>query len=135
MPTFANPAADADEVREAVRGLACATRVIDDPTDVYAILGAITSALASMAQSLHQLGDFHDGPASKQMWTNGDHHEGRAASYRVSWELHRAAEMLHQVTKGIERAHEIEATIAYDVNDFPTLSPVPRPSTEPGLSL
>lgn len=135
MPTFTNPAADADEVREAVRGLAHATRAIDDPTKVYAVLGAITSALASMAQSLHQLGDFHDAPTGKQAWTNGDHHEGRAASYQVSWELHRAAEMIHQAAESIDRAHEIEATIAYDVNDFPTLTPVPRPPTERGLSL
>ena len=32
MPTFNDPVADADELREAVRGLAHATRSIDDPT-------------------------------------------------------------------------------------------------------
>ena len=30
---------------------------------------------------------------------NGDPHAGRAASYKVSWELHRAAEMVHQVAE------------------------------------
>ena len=33
MPTFNDPVADADELREAVRGLAHATRTIDDPKD------------------------------------------------------------------------------------------------------
>ena len=32
MPSFNDPVADADELREAVRGLAHATRSIDDPT-------------------------------------------------------------------------------------------------------
>ena len=32
MPTFKDLVADADELREAVRGLAHATRTIDDPT-------------------------------------------------------------------------------------------------------
>lgn len=58
MPTFNDPIADADELREASRGLAHATRSLSDPTDVYAVLGALSSSLASMTQSLHQLGDF-----------------------------------------------------------------------------
>lgn len=134
MPTFTNPVADADELREAVRGLAHATRSIEDPTSVYPVLGSISSALGSLTQSLHQLGDFHDGPATKTAWMNGDPHAGRAASYRVSWELHRAAEMVHQVAECVDRAHEIEATIAYDVRDFPQAR-VPSQAHDRGLSL
>lgn len=111
MPTFNNPVADADELREAVRGLAHATRSIEDPTSIYPVLGSISSALASLTQSLHQLGDFHDRPATKTAWMNGAPHAGRASSYRVSWELHRAAEMMHQVAETVDRANEIEATI------------------------
>ena len=66
MPSFNDPVADADELREAVRGLAHATRTIDDPTAIYAVLGSISSALASLSQSLHQLGEFHDGPTRKR---------------------------------------------------------------------
>jgi len=135
MPTFSDPVADADELREAVRGLAHATRSVDDPTAIYPVLGSISTALASLSQALHQLGDFQDGPTCKQAWMNGDAHAGRAASYGESWELHRAAEMIHQVAECVDRAHEIEATIAYDVRDYPTLAPVPRPSHESGLSL
>src|SRR3954447_26733544 len=135
MPTFNNPVADADELREAVRGLAHATRSIEDPTSIYAVLGSIGSALASLSQSLHQLGQFHDGPTRKPAWMSGDAHAGRAASYTESWELHRAAEMIHQVAECVDRAHEIEATIAYDIHDFPPLAPVQRSSRQPGMSL
>ena len=124
-----------DELREAVRGLAHATRSIEDPTAIYAVLGSITSALASLSQSLHQLGQFHDGPTRKQAWMNGDSHAGRAASYRESWELHRAAEMIHQVAECVDRAHEIEATIAYDIHDYPSFAPVQRSPHQPGMSL
>jgi hypothetical protein len=135
MPTFNNPVADAGELCEAVRALAHATRSIDDPTALYPVLGALRSALASLSQSLHQLGDFHDGPTRKQAWMNGDPHAGRAALCKVSWELHRAAETVHQVAECVDRAHEVEATIAYDIADYPSLAPVPRPVQDRGLSL
>ena len=135
MPTFNDLVADADELRKAVRGLAHATRSIEDPTSIYPMLGSISSALVSLSQSLHQLGQFHDGPTRKQAWMNGDPHDGRAASYRESWELHRAAEMIHQVAECVDRAHEIEATIAYDIHDYPSLAPAQRSSRQPGMSL
>ena len=102
---------------------------------IAAILGDLSNGLASLAQSLHQIGDFHDGPATKRSWVDGDVRAGRAASYQVAWDLHRAAEMAHQVAGVIDRAHEVEATIAYDIHDFPNLAAAPRPSHEPGLSL
>lgn len=134
MPTFNEPIADADELREAARGLAHATRSLSDPTNVYAILGALSSSLSSMAQSLHQLGHFHDGQAAKTALVRNDPYHGRAASYRVSWELHRAAEMLHQVGECVDRAHEIEAIIAYQASGHERPSPRRAPP-EAGLSL
>src|SRR3954452_23854901 len=138
MPTFTNPNDDAEEAREALRGLAHATRSIDDPTDIYPVLGSLTNGLASLAQALHQLGDFHDGPALKRTWVTNDARKERSASYQVSWELHRAAEMLHQVAETIDRAHEIEATIVHDISDstdFPTARPTDRLSLEHGIEL
>ena len=135
MPTFNDPVADADELREAVRGLGHATRSVDDPTAIYPVLGAISSALAALSQTLHQLGDFHDGPALKRTWITNDTRKGRSASYQVSWELHRAAEMLRQVAETIDRAHEAEATIAYDSTDFPTARPTDGLSLDHGIGL
>ena len=133
MSTFDDPVAYAEELREAVRGLTQATRSVDDPTAIYPVLGSISSALASLSQTLHQLGVFHDGPTREQAWMNGDPHAGRAAAYKESWELHRAAEMIRQVAGCVDRAHEIEATIAYDVRDLP-LAPTSRAVLDGGLS-
>ena len=90
MPTFEDPAADADEVGMAMRALAHATRSIDDPRQIYSVLGSLTSAVASLSQSLHQLAAFHDDAAPKGAWMAGGSRIARAAAYRVSWELLRA---------------------------------------------
>jgi hypothetical protein len=131
MTTFDDPVADAAEVRESVRGLAHATRNVQDPTDLYSIIGSLSSSLASMAQVLQQLGATHDRISS----VGGQvpiGREDRATAYQVSWELHRAAEMVHQVASTVDRAHQLEATITYDVH-LP--APMPAAGRERGLSL
>ncbi|QBX57308.1 hypothetical protein EXE58_19010 [Nocardioides seonyuensis] len=133
MPTFNDPTADADELREAARGLAHATRSMNNSTAVYPVLGALTASLASMSQSLHQLGDLHDQPAKCGVSAIGDAQAGRAASYRVAWELHRAAEMLQQVAECIDRAHEIEASMTYATST--PERPHRHPAPNAGLSL
>lgn len=135
MPTFEDPAADADEVQQALRGLAHATRSIDDPRQIYSMLGSLTSAVASLSQSLHQNASFHDGPARKTARVSGNSRAGRAAAYQVSWELHRSGEVLRQVAESIDHAHEAEATIAYDHRDCPSLTDATRPSADHGLGL
>src|SRR3954454_83207 len=97
MPTFTNLNDDAEEAREALRGLAHATGSIDDPTDIYPVLGSLTNGLASLAQALHQLGDFHDGPALKRTCLTNDALKARSASSQVSWQPPSAAEIPHQV--------------------------------------
>lgn len=118
MPTFENPAADADEVQSALRALAHATRAIDDPRQIYSVLGSLTSAVASLSQSLHQLATFHDNAAKQGAWVARDARAGRAATYQVSWELHRAGEILHQVSGSIASAHNAESRITYTRRDF-----------------
>lgn len=133
MPTFENPAADADEVQTALRALAHATRSIDDPRDIYSVLGSLTSAVASLSQSLHQIAAFHDGRQKQTEWTPMYSPKARSAAYRVSWDLHRAGEMVRQVGEVIANAHEAEAILAYH-REFPE-PPVSRTSADHGLSL
>ncbi len=135
MPTSGGHSAHADEARDALRMLAHATRHLDDATEIYPILGALTTGLESLAQSLHQIGAFHEAPAFERTWASGNPRAWRAASYEVAWELHRAAEMVHQVATGLDRAHETEATIDYSPRKVPALRSVPRPAHEPGLAL
>ena len=135
MPTFENPAADADEVQTALRALAHATRSIDDPRQIYSVLGSLTSAVASLSQSLHQLATFHDTQPQRTTWVVSDSRTGRAAAYKASWELHRSAEMLHHVSESIGHAHGAEATISYDHRDFHPPADTPRRSADRGLGL
>lgn len=132
MPTFENPAADADEVQTVLRALAHATRSIDDPRDIYSALGSLTSAVASLSQSLHQIAAFHDGRQRQTEWVPADSPKARSAAYRVSWDLHRAGEMVRQVGDVIADAHEAEATLAYH-RGFPE-PPLSRSSTDHRLS-
>lgn len=133
MPTFENPAADADEVQTVLRGLAHATRSIDDPRDIYSVLGSLTSAVASLSQSLHQIAAFHDARQRQTEWVPADSPKARSAAYRVSWDLHRAGEMVRQVGEVIANAHEAEAMLAYH-REFPD-PPLSRSSVGHGLSL
>lgn len=135
MPTFENPAADADEVQTALRALAHATRSIDDPRQIYSVLGSLTSAVASLSQSLHQLATFHDNAAMKGVWVAGDSRAGRAATFHVSWELHRAGEILHQVSDSIASAHNAESRITYTHCDFPGFAEATNRSAHNELQL
>jgi len=132
MPTVSDPVADANAAREAMRGLAHATRSVEHPASIYPVLGSISAALASLTQTLHQLGDVHDSATIRRAWINGDSRADNASSYRVSWELHRAAEMAHQVAAAVDRAQEIEATIAYDTSDRPLPDILTGPLAEAG---
>ena len=135
MPTFNDPAADATEAQQALRGLAHATRSIDDPGQIYSVLGSLSAAAASLGQSLHQLAAFHDGPAQMRARVTGNDRSGRAAPHQVSWELHRAGEILRQVAASLDHAHEVEASITYDQRDIPLVPQPPRSTPNQGLSL
>ncbi|WP_148575311.1 hypothetical protein [Nocardioides caldifontis] len=138
MPTFEKPSVDADEAQQALRGLAHATRSIKDPQQLYPTLGSVAAAAASMSQSLHQLASFHDGPARRTGWapgdSAGDSAGARAASYRVSWELHRAGEILRYVSEAISHAQEAEATLVYH-RELPDPGPVTGRAAVNGIDL
>jgi hypothetical protein len=135
MPTFQDPAADAYEVQTALRALAHATRSIDDPRQIYSVLGSLTSAVDSLSQSLHQVAAFHDKAAKEGAWVAGDSRAGRAAAFQVSWDLHRAGEVLHHVGESITSAHNAEARITYSRRDLPAFAQARHPSADQGLSL
>jgi len=134
MPTFENPAADADEVQTALRALAHATRSIDDPRQIYSVLGSLTSAVASMSQSLHQIASFHDDGPRRSEWVPEASAKARSAAYRVSWDLHRAGEIVRQVGDVIANAHEAEAMLAYH-REFPDHSRPTTPSADHRIGL
>ena len=135
MPTFDNPAVDAAEAQQALRGLAHATRAINDPQQIYSVLGSLSQAVASLEQSLHQLATYHDGPMRRRASISGDPKDRRAAAHRISWELHHAGEILRQVATALDRAHEVEAEIAYGQRNFPEVSELPCTTGDRSLEL
>lgn len=135
MPTFEDAVADAAEAGGALRGLAHATRVIGDPPVLYDVLGSLWGAAASFEQSLHQLAAFYDAPGRTGAHVGGDVRSGRMASFEISWELHRAAEILRHVTGALHRAHEMEAELSYERVDLSAPRVGHQPAPRNGLSL
>ncbi|MDT0203896.1 hypothetical protein [Nocardioides sp. AE5] len=131
MPTYEVPTVDAEEAAQALRGLAHATRRIEDPSQIYGVLGSLSRATASLSQSLHQLGSYHDKHGARAEATIVDPKQTGAA-YRVSWDLHRAGEMLASIQKSIDSAHQSEATIIYQE---PVSTSRPTGRSHDGLSL
>lgn len=135
MPTFEDPVTDAAEAQLALRGLAHATHAIKDPAELYSVLGSLSVALRSLEQSLHRLAAFHDGAEGPFAVVNDSRREGRAAGYQVAWELHRAGEIVRQLGRVIDHAHEVEAAIGYELGALQELTEPARPVAEQGLGL
>lgn len=111
MPSSSEIERAAELAREGLRTLAYATRVIDDPQQVYPILGSLSSAVAALSQSLHQIAAAHD--RRGHTWGADPHRSPAEAPLEVAWELHRAADILRQVGEAIDHAHNVEGNIVY----------------------
>jgi hypothetical protein len=99
MPTFTDPARDANEAYEALRGLAHATRTIEDPSDTYAVIGDLLGGMRSLRQVLDQLATVH---------LNHQHQVTDEARDLAggSVEALAAADELHQAGTLIDQAHD-----------------------------
>ncbi|MFE4001488.1 hypothetical protein ACFX43_22165 [Nocardioides sp. YIM B13467] len=112
----------AAQASDQLRRLAQTTRTIRDPGEIYDLLGDLARAITSLAQSLHQIAKVHDNLEPGRARVAESTRSGRATSYAISWEVHRAAEMLTQVAGVVDHAHQDEAKIAYAQPD-PLLRP------------
>lgn len=125
MPTFHDPKQDADELGEAARGLAHASRTFDQPGDSYDVLGSLHYALTSVQQSLAQIGTFHRQHADRAATDDGNREAGREHAEKAAGWSQLAAASLHQVVDLVMCAQGESSRIAWH----------PDPATpEPGLS-
>ncbi|SRR5579875_95423 len=113
MPTYENPADDAAEAAEALRGLAHASRVITDPSDVYRVLGSLSTALASLGQSLDQLAAWHDRNAGRAATDDGDQQAGRYEATAARTDLYDAADRVQQANRSLNDAFSHNGRIAW----------------------
>lgn len=131
MPTFEDPAKDADELGEAARGLAYATRRIPKPDDTYRVLGSMHSALTSVQQSLRQLADWHQQHSPFAATDDGDRAAGQEVAAKASGWLTIAAASLDQVVQLVMNAQSENGQIAW----YPEPSPLHQALAERAAAL
>ncbi|WP_294179619.1 hypothetical protein [uncultured Schumannella sp.] len=104
MPTFNDPTADAEEARQALRGLAHATRRIEDPDKLYGIVGELLGATRSLEQSLIQLAGAsltHQGSAAHH---DGDRNLGAADAWAAADALRHTASHVSAAESVLDQA-------------------------------
>lgn len=113
MPTLSDPLPDADEAYEALRGLAHATRVFDNPADTYPVLGDLLGGVRSLRQVLDQLAAAHTSALPRAFDDQGDHAAGSRDAQAAAEELHQAASLVDQVESGLDAAMAASGRIAW----------------------
>jgi len=113
MPTFQNPTVDAAEASEALRGLAHASRVFEDPADTYAVLGDLLAGVRSLRQALDQLATAHVTNRVRAHDDAGDQTAGANYALAATAELQQAAALLDGVYDRVDAAMAASGRIVW----------------------
>jgi hypothetical protein len=122
MPTFEDPAADGEEARQALRGLAHATRAFEKPADTYAVIGDLLSSVGSLRQVLNQLATAHISHRTLARDDKGDLLTGARTAQSAAEELRQAAALIDQLESRLDSASQLSGRIAW--------SPAPSRASE-----
>lgn len=130
MPTFHDPLADAAEASEAMRGLAHASRVFDDPADTYTVFGDLTATMRSLRQVLDQLAASHLAHRDRAHHDDGDQLAGDRSALAAADELHQAGTLLDQAHDRLNAAFSHSGRIAWHPAPVAGLDhEIPTPAT------
>ncbi|MDJ1372415.1 hypothetical protein [Gulosibacter molinativorax] len=124
MPTFQNPTADAADASEALRGLAHATRVFEDPADTYAVLGDLLAGVRSLRQVFDQVATVHVTHRVRAYDDAGDQAAGATNALTATAELQQAAALVDAVHDRVDAAMAASGRIAWH----------PEPTDPPSVS-
>ncbi|TLP71913.1 hypothetical protein [Nesterenkonia sphaerica] len=113
MPTFYDPQADAEEATQTMRGLAHATRSLDDPSVTYTTIEYLLSGVRSLRQVLDQLSDAHLNNRGLARDDEGNHLNGAHQALATADELHHAGTLLDQVHARLDNASQHSGGIAW----------------------
>ena len=113
MPTFQNPTADAAEASEALRGLAHATRVFEEPADTYTVLGDLLAVVRSLRQVLDQLATAHARNQVRAYDDTGNQGAGASHALTAAAALRHAAVLLDGVHEQVDAAMGASGRIAW----------------------
>uniref|UniRef100_UPI0037CB1D23 hypothetical protein n=1 Tax=Nesterenkonia ebinurensis TaxID=2608252 RepID=UPI0037CB1D23 len=119
MPTFHDPLADAAEASEALRGLAHASRVFDNPADTYTVFGDLIAGLRSLRQVLDQLANTHLAARDRAFDDDGSPVAGAAEALAAADELHQAGTLLDQAHDRLAASFTHSGRIAWHTQPTP----------------
>ncbi|PZF86030.1 hypothetical protein [Jiangella anatolica] len=139
MPTFEDPVADAFEAREALRGLAYATRNAPDRIAAYQVLESLQWATSALQTSLEQLSDAYRGYVGTTTLVGGDAVAGAAESRKIANRLRKAARHARHVAAEVTEAWDLDGHTDYTAAppagrtawQLPAPPPPPPPSEQP----
>ena len=123
MPTFEDPKTDADELGQAARGLAYATRHIETPADTYEVLGSLHQALSGVEQSLRQLASWRNRHGQAAATDTGDRTAGHEHAVKASAWLAVAAASTEQVIQLVMKAQAENGYIAWQPDRHTAAAP------------
>ncbi|SEE47600.1 hypothetical protein [Jiangella alba] len=113
MATYEDPVRDAFEVREAMRGLAHATRHPPDRITAYRTLESLRWATDALQTTLEQLADAYDGYAGSDTMIGGDPVAGAAATRKITSRLRRGARNARRMAQMVTEAWDLEDRTDY----------------------
>lgn len=113
MPTFTDPAADAAEMYEAMRGLAYASIVLDRPERMYGMLGDLLGAVRSLEQVLGQFSKGHTDARGRAANDAGNHAAGTQDALTAAAELRQAAALIGEAERRLDAGMAAAGRIAW----------------------
>lgn len=113
MPTFSDPTKDAAEASEALRGLAHATIRVDQPREMYGVLGDLLAGVRSLRQVLDQLATAHITGQPRAFNDDGDPTVGAKDALAAADELHQAATLIDAAHDRLDAAMSAAGRIAW----------------------
>ena len=123
MPTYDNSTIDAAEASDALRGLAHASRVFDQPAEMYGVIGDLSSAMRSLHQVLDQLATNHENRAACAFNDDGNHDAGVQDALTAADELRQAARLLDQSYDRLATGFVAAGRIAWHHDPAPEAAP------------
>lgn len=119
MPTFSDPHADAREAAEAVRGLAHATQSLDDPGQLYSVIGELMATTRNLSQVLGQLARAHQQHVDRATTDDGDRQAGRQLTFDAASALREAATLVSRADAVLDTASNRAGRIAWASEQAP----------------
>lgn len=113
MPTYTDPRRDSVEASVALRGLAHASRALENPADTYIVLGDLLDSVRSLRQVLDQLAEAHVRHRARAHDDDGDHEIGEADALAAADDLHQTGTLLDDVEMCVDAAMTHSGRIAW----------------------